>query len=202
MSLKRRDFLRFTAGNAAGVALFSGLSSFTSSSSLFKGTILDDLKPMTDDVVPISLQERLSRIEKVQRLMVENKMEALVLDSGTSLKYFTGISWWPSERTMVAVIPARGEVKYVSPAFEADRLRQLIKIGKDVRVWQEHESPYKQIATIFKDFGIKSGNIGMEERLRFFVFDGVRKEASHLNYINGDQVTMPCRLIKSAAELA
>jgi len=202
MSLKRRDFLRFTAGNAAGVALFSGLSSFTSSSSLFKGTILDDLKPMTDDVVPISLQERLSRIEKVQRLMVENKMEALVLDSGTSLKYFTGISWWPSERTMVAVIPARGEVKYVSPAFEADRLRQLIKIGKDVRVWEEHESPYKQIATIFKDFGIKSGNIGMEERLRFFVFDGVRKEASHLNYINGDQVTMPCRLIKSAAELA
>ena len=202
MSLKRRDFLRFTAGNAAGVALFSGLSSFTTSSSLFKGTILDDLKPMTDDVVPISLQERLSRIEKVQRLMVENKMEALVLDSGTSLKYFTGISWWPSERTMVAVIPARGEVKYVSPAFEADRLRQLIKIGKDVRVWEEHESPYKQIATIFKDFGIKSGNIGMEERLRFFVFDGVRKEASHLNYINGDQVTMPCRLIKSAAELA
>ena len=163
---------------------------------------MDDLKPMTDDVVPISLQERLSRIEKVQRLMVENKMEALVLDSGTSLKYFTGISWWPSERTMVAVIPARGEVKYVSPAFEADRLRQLIKIGKDVRVWEEHESPYKQIATIFKDFGIKSGNIGMEERLRFFVFDGVRKEASHLNYINGDQVTMPCRLIKSAAELA
>jgi len=202
MSLKRRDFLRFTAGNAAGVALFSGLSSFTTSSSLFKGTILDDLKPMTDDVVPISLKERESRIEKVQRLMVENKMEALVLDCGTSLNYFTGIKWWPSERTMVAVIPARGEVKYVSPAFEAERLRQLIKIGKDVRIWEEHESPYKQIAGIFKDFGIKSGNIGMEERLRFFIFDGVRKEATNLNYINGDLVTMPCRLIKSTAEIA
>ncbi|MBS1610395.1 MAG: aminopeptidase P family protein [Bacteroidetes bacterium] len=202
MSLKRRDFFRTAGSAAAGATLFSGLSSFTTSSSIPKGTILDNLKPMTDDVVPISLQERLSRIEKVQRLMVENKMEALVLDSGTSLKYFTGISWWPSERTMVAVIPARGEVKYVSPAFEAERLRQLIKIGKEVRTWEEHESPYKQVAGLFKDYGIKTGNIGMEERLRFFVFDGIRKEASNLNYVNGDQVTMPCRLIKSAAELA
>ena len=202
MSLKRRDFLRLTAGNAAaGTAMIYGLSSFTSSSAA-KNSIISSLSPMTSDVVPISLQEREARIEKVQRLMVENKTEALILDSGTSLKYFTGISWWPSERTMVAVIPARGEVKYVSPAFEAERLRQLIKIGKEVRTWEEHESPYKQVAGILKDFGIKSGNIGMEERLRFFIFDGVRKEASHLNYVNGDAVTMPCRLIKSAAELA
>jgi len=103
---------------------------------------------------------------------------------------------------MVAIIPAKGEVKYVSPAFEADRLRQLITIGKDVRVWEEHESPYAQIATAFKDFGIRTGSIGIEERLRFFLFDGVRKEASHLNYISGDPVSVPCRLIKSSAELA
>jgi len=163
---------------------------------------MDQLKSMTDDIVPISLQERESRIEKAQRLMSENKIEALLLDAGTSLKYFTGISWWPSERTMVAIIPAKGEVKYVSPAFEADRLRQLIKIGKDVRTWEEHESPYLQIANVFKDFGIRNGNIGIEERLRFFLFDGVRKEASHLNFVSGDPVSVPCRLIKSKAELA
>lgn len=202
MSLKRRDFFR-TAGNAAaGAALFSGISSFTNSSSITKGTILDELTPMTGDVAPISLEERLGRIEKVQRLMVENRTQALVLDSGTSLNYFTGIRWWPSERTMVAVIPAKGEVKYVCPAFEAERLSQLIKIGKDIRTWEEHESPYKQVAGLFKDYGIRSGNIGMEERLRFFVFDGIRKEAANLNYINGDLVTMPCRLVKTKSELA
>src|SRR4051812_26054322 len=135
MSLKRRDFIRLTAVNAAaGSAMIYGLSSFTSASAI-KPSVLDNLKPMTSDIVPITVQERENRIAKVQRLMIENKMEALVLDSGTSLKYFTGISWWPSERTMVAVIPAKGEVKYVSPAFEAERLRQLIKIGKDVRTW-------------------------------------------------------------------
>jgi len=203
MSLKRRQFLRLSAGSAAlGSSLLYGMPSFSSPAAIQKKTVLDKLKPLTDDIVPITVEERKSRIEKAQRLMVEHKTDALLLDSGTSLKYFTGINWWPSERTMIAIIPAHGEVKYISPAFEAERLRELIRIGNDVRVWEEHESPYKQIAVTIRDMGIKTGTIGIEERLRFFIFDGIRKEASHLNYTSGDPVTMPCRLIKSPAEIA
>lgn len=194
MSLKRRDFIRFSAGTS----LLAGLSSFTR----FKNSPLEDLQSMVTDVAPITKEERVTRIEKARKLMAENNIEAILLDSGTSLKYFTGISWWPSERTMVAIIPAHGEVVYISPAFEAERLRQLITIGTDVQTWEEHESPYKQIVKALKGMGIKSGSIGMEERLRFFVYDGVRKEAPHYNYISADPVTMNCRLIKSAAELA
>jgi len=202
MSLQRRGFLKLSAGSAAaGAAMFSGVTTFASMAGN-KYPILDGLKKMTDEVAPISLQERLGRIEKAQRLMTENKINGLLLDSGTSLEYYTGISWWPSERTMVAIIPARGDVKYVSPAFEADRLRELIKIGTDVRIWEEDESPYKVIANTLKDYGITSGNIGVEERLRFFVVDGVRKEASNLNFVSGDPITIPCRLIKSPAEIA
>ena len=188
-------------GGAATTALL-GTTSCAAPVALPKSTPMDLLKSMTEDIVPITVQEREARIEKAQRLMVDNKIGALLLDAGTSLQYFTGISWWPSERTMVAIIPAKGEVTYISPAFEADRLRELIKIGKQVRTWEEHESPYAQIATTFKDLGVRSGNIGIEERLRFFLFDGVRKEANHLNYISGDPVSVPCRLIKSPAELA
>ena len=203
MSIKRRDFIRLSTGSAvAGTAILSGMSSCAAPAPQESTSPMDQLKSMTNDIVPISIKEREARIEKAQRLMTESKIEALLLDAGTSLKYFTGISWWPSERTMVAIIPAKGEVKYISPAFEADRLRQLIKIGKDVRTWEEHESPYLQIANAFKDFGIRNGNIGIEERLRFFLFDGVRKEASHLNYVSGDPVSVPCRLIKSPAEIA
>ena len=202
MSLKRRNFLKLSAGSAAaGAAMLSGFPAF-SSATINKYTLPGGLKKLTDDVVPISLQERLSRIEKAKRLMAENNINALILDSGTSLEYFTGISWWPSERTMVAIIPARGEVKYVSPAFEATRLHELIKIGTEVRTWEEDESPSKVIAQTLKDYGIRDGNIGMEERLRFFIFDGSRKEATRLNFVSGDPVTVPCRLIKSPAEIA
>jgi Xaa-Pro dipeptidase len=202
MSIKRRDFIRLSTGSAvAGTALLTGMSSCATPEGS-PPSPMDKLKSMTGDITPISVQEREARIEKAQRLMSENKIGALLLDAGTSLKYFTGISWWPSERTMVAIIPAKGEVIYVSPGFEADRLRQLIKIGNEVRTWEEHESPYLQIANVFKDMGIRTGNIALEERLRFFLFDGVRKEASHLNYVSGDPISVPCRLIKSPAELA
>lgn len=60
---------------------------------------------MTDEVVPISVDERKARIEKAQRLMVEQKIEASVMDAGTSMEYFTGVSWGQSERPMVVVIP-------------------------------------------------------------------------------------------------
>ncbi|MBS1951224.1 MAG: Proline dipeptidase [Cytophagales bacterium] len=202
MAVNRRNFIRVSIGSAASAALVAGMTSCEKKSGASSGSPVDALQSMTQDIVPISVKERESRVEKAQRLMAENKIEALVIDAGTTLTYFTGVQWWPSERTMVAIIPAKGDVKYVCPAFEEERLRQLITLGKEVRVWQEHESPYAEIAKGFKDWGIRSGSIGMEERLRFFIFDGVRKEASHLNYVSGDPVSVPCRLIKSPAELA
>jgi len=202
MAIKRRDFINLTA-IATATGLATGIGSCTSNEQTKeKRSAIDDLQSMTKDVIPITVEERQARIEKAQRLLKEQKMEALILDAGTSLKYFTDINWWPSERTMVAIIPAKGEIRYVCPGFEESRFRELIKIGKDVYAWQEDESPFKLIATVLKDIGIQSGNIGIEERLRFFIFDGVRKEASHLNYTSGDPVTMPCRMIKSSAELA
>lgn len=201
MTLRRRDFIRIGTGSAvAGTAVLTGLSSCSAPPAA--SSPLDQLKSKTSDIVPITLAERQARIDKAQRLMAENKIEAMLLDCGTSMKYFTGVSWWPSERTMVAIVPARGEVMYISPAFEADRLHQLITLGKEVKTWEEHESPYALIAGALKDAGIRTGTIGIEERLRFFIFDGVRKEASHLNYTSADPVTIPCRLIKSPAELA
>jgi Xaa-Pro dipeptidase len=197
MTLKRRNFINLSARTIAAGA-FVGMSSFTK-----RGDTLSPVAPFGfGDVEPITVKEREARVEKAQRLMTEQKIGGLVLESGTSLGYFTGISWWPSERTMVAIIPAKGSVTYVCPAFEEARFRELITIGKEVRAWQEDESPYKLIAAVFKDLGITSGNIGIEERVRFFIMDGIRKEAAHLNYISGDSITIPCRMIKSPAEIA
>ena len=197
MNVKRRDFINLSILTAGGVV--AGISSCTAKENKDATTLLAS---MTKDVVPITVEERQARIEKAQRLLTEQKIEALLLDSGTSLKYFTGISWWPSERPMVAIIPAKGETRYVCPGFEESRLRELIKIGKAVNAWQEDESPYAQIIHALKEAGIQSGSIAIEERLRFFILDGVRKEAPQYNYVSGTPITMPCRMIKSATEIA
>ncbi len=202
MAIQRREFINISVATVAtGVATSLGVSrasGLVSVSNNGERTVQN----MMTHVQPITVEERMARIEKAQRLLKENNLEALIIDCGTALLYFTGISWWPSERTMVAIVPARGEVQYVCPGFEEGRLREMLTIGKNVYVWQEDESPFKLVATVLKDAGILSGNIAMEERLRFFVLDGIRKEASHLGYVSGVPVTMPCRMIKSPAEIA
>lgn len=200
MIFNRRNFIRHSA-LATGVGVTSSLNSFARTGNK-NTTDVVDLLPMTDNIVPISLKEREGRIAKAQRFLAESRIEALILDAGTTMNYFTGIRWYPSERPTLVVIPAKGDIRYVCPGFEESRLRELIKIGKDVYAWQEDESPYKLVADILKDSGIRSGNIAMEERVRFFIFDGIRKEASALNFVSGDPVTVECRIIKSPAELA
>ncbi|MEO6636732.1 MAG: aminopeptidase P family N-terminal domain-containing protein, partial [Ginsengibacter sp.] len=202
MTLKRREFINLSA-LAATAGLVIGVSAYTSiAEGKEKQPGPDQLHSMANDVFPITTEEREARITKAQKLMAEQNIQALILDAGTTLKYFTGIGWWPSERTMVAIIPAKGTPIYVCPGFEESRFRELIKIGKDVYAWQEDESPYKLITVALKDAGIVSGKIGMEERLRFFFFDGVRQVAPQIEFVNGTSITMACRMIKSAAELA
>ncbi|HQU55049.1 MAG TPA: Xaa-Pro peptidase family protein [Saprospiraceae bacterium] len=197
MSIRRRDFINLT-GMAAATSMVTGFKAGVVNQPMDPNQALES---MTADVVPIAQAEREERIAKAQRLLAENKMDALILDCGTSLNYFTGIRWWPSERTMVAIIPARGEIQYVCPGFEEARLREQITIGKDVYVWQEDESPYQLIAKAIKDAGITFGNTAIEERTRFFIVDGVRKEAPSQNYVSGDPVTIGCRIHKSTAEI-
>ena len=97
------------------------------------------MTPMTDSVEPITVAEYESRIAKAQRLMREQEIEALYLDTSTNLRYFTGVVLGLTERLHGALIPAQGEIIYLSPAFEEPKTRELMKFGGDIRVWQEHE---------------------------------------------------------------
>src|SRR5438132_6574215 len=99
---------------------------------------------------PISDDERLSRIEKARRLMTEQGIDAMVLEGGSSMFYYTGVRWGLSERPFGVVIPAKGELAWVAPGFEEERARELIRFSRDIRVWQEDESPYRVIAGILQ----------------------------------------------------
>ena len=92
---------------------------------------------MTSGVVPISDDERRARIAKAQRLMEEEKLDAIFLEGTAACFYFANMRWGQSERTFGVVIPAQGELAYVCPGFEENRARELITFGTDVRVMSE-----------------------------------------------------------------
>ena len=164
--------------------------------------LIQRLRKMTAGIVPISDDERKGRIAKAQRLMAEQKIDAIYLEPGSSMFYFTGMRWGTSERMFAVVIPQRGELAWVCPKFEEERARELIKFGNDIRTWEEDESPYRRVAQIFRDRGIRSGRIGIEERVRFFLFDGIRQAAPRLEFVSATPITAGCRMFKSAAEIA
>jgi Xaa-Pro dipeptidase len=160
------------------------------------------LRPMPGQAVPISDAERQARIERARRLMAAQRIDALLLEPGSTLSYYFNASWGLSERPFLAVLPARGDVAWVCPGFEEARAREQVGGTGDVRVWQEDESPYARVAQILSDRGVARGTIGVEERLRFFISDGVRQEAPAATFVNATPVTTGCRMIKSPAELA
>ena len=165
-------------------------------------TEIESLRQQQPEVVPISGAERLARIEKARKLMTDNGISAIFIEGGTSMFYFTGVRWGNSERPFGVVIPAKGEIAWVTPGFEEERARELIKFGKDIRPWQEDESPYKVIAGIIKDRGGATGKIGFEERVRFFIADGVQQELPQAKVVSATPVTAGCRMFKSPAEIA
>src|SRR5882724_6189139 len=181
MCTDRRDFLRLSAGVAAATVLGSSARAETIEPNPIQQRELPasirKLRRMLDEVVPISMDERRSRIDKARRLMRENKIDAIYVEPGSSMFYYTGMRWSTSERMLALVIPARGEIAWVCPKFEEERARELITVGKDIRTWEEDESPYQRVAEIFRDRGLRTGRVGMEERVRFFLFDGIRKAA-------------------------
>jgi len=192
--MRRRAFLTAAAGAAAFAALPRARSALAAPA---------PLTSMTRDAKPISVEERRERIARLQRGMAEKGVGAMIIESGSSLDYFTGVQWRRSERTTAAVIPVRGATVIVTPAFEEPSVRETLAIGGEVRPWDEHENPFAKIVGVLKDRSIMSGPIAFESTTRLFIVDGVR-DAGGGAYavVSGDALVKAVRLIKSPAELS
>jgi Xaa-Pro dipeptidase len=189
--LSRRAFLQSAAA-----------TSWVASTGFAAASPPPKLKSLTSGAKAISVEERRARIAKVQAMMGQRKIAALLVEPGSSLDYFTGIRWHRSERTTLAIIPTIGEILVVTPAFEEPSVRETLQVGGEVRPWDEHESPFEKIVQGLKDRGINSGQLAAESTIRFFIVAGIRQVSSAYEIIPADTIVRACRLIKSPAELA
>src|SRR3954454_7267364 len=165
-------------------------------------TELARMAPMNREAVPIGTEEYRRRVEKAQQLMREQGVDALYLDTSTNLRYFTGIELKLTERLHGAVIPAEGELAYLSPAFEEPKTRTLLRFGADIRCWEEHEDPTALVIETVRSKGYDSGTVAIDPATPFFTVDGMRKAGNAFHFTNGSSITAACRHTKSPAEIA
>ncbi|HEV2078709.1 MAG TPA: Xaa-Pro peptidase family protein [Allosphingosinicella sp.] len=193
MRTNRRDFIAMTSATG-GVAAIGGGSALAQAAAA-------ELQPITGGVKPISTEERLARIAGAQRLMRQHKLSALLIEPGASLTYFTGVKWRRSERLTAAVIPAQGEIAIVTPHFEEPSVRESLKVPGEVRVWNEDEDPLRTVAGFLRDRKA-TGDIGVEETVRYFAVDGLAKALPQARIRSANPVVRTLRMIKSPAEIA
>jgi len=151
---------------------------------------------------PISAEERLQRIAKARSLMQRHGIGAIIVESGPSLDYFTGVQWWRSERLTAAVIPAHGDPIIVTPFFERPSVAESLSIPAEIRTWNEDEEPLKLVAGFLRDRKAATAPVGFEETDRYFILDRLRQQLPGIRVVSGNPVVRGCRMIKSEHELA
>jgi Xaa-Pro dipeptidase len=147
---------------------------------------------------PIGKEERKTRVSKLCAAMTERGFEAVLLGPTSSLRYFTGVTWHPSERFTGALIHANGRIDYICPGFERDKVSQLIGLDGEISTWEEHESPY---ALIKDRFGPK-GKLAIDDAIALFFYLGVRRAIDEARLADAGSLINTLRRRKSAAELA
>jgi Xaa-Pro dipeptidase len=194
MRVSRREFLALSAAGAAIAG--PGLRA------AHAGAPESGLSPLTGSVKPIDAAEHAGRLARVQGLMQQRRTGALLIESGSTLEYFTGIRWHRSERTTAALITAEGRVVIVTPAFEEPSVRETLKVAADVRPWKEDESPFALLAGAWRDYG-RGGPLAIEPTTRYFIVERLAAAApSRPDIVSGEELTRACRMVKSSSELA
>ncbi|MNU67096.1 Xaa-Pro peptidase family protein [uncultured Brevundimonas sp.] len=150
--------------------------------------------------LPIGVDERRARIQALAAMLDAQGLAALLLGSTTSLLYFTGLDWHPSERLTGALIHADGRVEYICPRFELDKVGALTAgaVSGEILTWEEEDSPYALIAGRLPS----GGRLAVDELVATFVWLGMAGALGAERLANGGPLTTALRRIKSPAEIA
>ena len=151
---------------------------------------------------PISSAERVQRLRKARELMKRHGIGAMLVESGPSLDYYTGVQWWRSERLTGVVIPAEGEPIIVTPFFEGPSIKEMLAVPAEIRTWQEDEQPLKLVADFLRERRVASAPVAFEETNRFFLEDRLKQQLPAVRVVNANVVVRAQRMIKSPTELA
>lgn len=190
----RRRFMGAAAG--AGVAALStpGLAA-ASLKGPFPRTAIAEAAPITP-------AERAARIARAQADMRRRGVAALMMEAGSTLDYFTGVQWRRSERLTGALIPVEGDALIVTPGFEEPKLREMLVVAGEVRVWQEDESSSELVAGWLRERKLAGGVVAVDETVRFFAVDGLRAALPEVRIVSGAPVVNALRMLKTPPELA
>lgn len=160
---------------------------------------LPDLRP---GVQPIQPDEYRQRLRRLQASLRDRGLQALYIHAGSSLRYFMGTPWQPSERLLGALVPAEGEPQYIAPAFERDALQDRWGLAAPLHLWDEHEDPWALLARLTAGLPCAGHGLALDGSLPFHFASRLQQAAPGLPLADGSDLIAALRMRKSPAEIA
>ena len=148
---------------------------------------------------PISNSEREQRRERLVEQLDASAVDALVLSPGTSLYYFTGLSWGLSERFCGCILFAERPPQIVAPAFETPRLIDMLPEADNYEIhsWEEDEDPLALCASLLG----KSRKVMLDPTMPASFAFGLQKTAPETHFASGQELIDAQRMRKTPAEI-
>lgn len=147
---------------------------------------------------PIGLVERQARLAGLRSGMEAAGVETMLLGSTSSLRYFTGLDWYASERLVGALVHASGGLDYITPQFELEKVEGLISLPGEILSWEEDESPWRLVS----DRIGPAGRMAVDERMALAMYRSLRGEIDDARLADAAPLIHPLRSRKSPAEIA
>ncbi len=163
-------------------------------------TAEEELSKLTEPTckpAPISEKEFQDRIDKACKALKAKGLDALYINAGTNLYYFTNTLWNPSERMVGAILFADGRLQYVVPEFEIGTFNDFIGIHGEIIAWAEHESPVQKISEAVPE-GMR---LAVDDATSFTMISRFL-EHKEFNITSGENLIRDIRMLKSQAEIA
>ena len=147
---------------------------------------------------PIGVAERQGRLAGLRQGMEAAGAETVLLGSTSSLRYFTGLDWYASERLVGALVHASGGLDYITPQFELEKVEGLISLPGEILTWEEDESPWRLVAERIGP----TGRMAVDERMALAMYRSLRAEIDDARLADAGPLIHPLRSRKSPAEIA
>src|SRR5690554_903338 len=146
---------------------------------------------------PINNTEFQNRLDKACVALKAKGLDALYINAGTNLYYFTNTKWNPSERIVGALLFADGTLQYVVPEFEIGTFNDFIGIEGKLIPWAEHESPVQKIAEVVSE----GTRLTVDDSTAFTIVSRFQ-EHKKFKISSAEELIRDIRMLKSEAEIA
>jgi len=137
-------------------------------------------------------------VARLADLMRADDFVAVIVFHPANMLAFAGTPHASSDRLTCAAVTRDCRVHLLCPAFERPAVAGAETIAT-IHTWEEHENPYDSFARVLREFGIRTGKIGLDGRVWLAAWQAFAAALKNHQLDCAEPLLRETRIIKSPA---